>query len=256
MDIVSGLSCVICGATFSRPKNIAKRAKVCTTKDHTCKGRSVRVPGRRDKYIVCDENCCLSQYKTGQTKQFMEGTLEKKKYFEDQEELIRILKFLNRARRDIALAIRLAASCGLRIGEIRLIRKEDVSLDEEPPVIYCPTLKRKGRPKRSIDLEAGITKDLRKYLEETELESSASVFPIPKRTLQHWFEKIQKLAGCKIIRPFHALRHTHNTRLAEIGADPRYTQQRAGWASLEMYKVYAHMTDAMRKKIASKLPKV
>lgn len=254
--MVSGLSCVICGATFSRPKNIAKRAKVCTTKDHACKGDSVKVPGRKDKYIACIENCCLSQYKAGQSKQFMEGTLEKRKYFEEQGELLKALKFLDRARRDVALAIRLAASCGLRVGEIGLIRKEDFSLDDEAPVIYCPTLKRKGRPKRTIDLEAGIAEDLKKYIEETDLEDSSPVFPIPKRTLQHWFEKIQKLAGCKTIRPFHSLRHTHNTRLAEMGTDPRYTQQRAGWATLEMYKVYAHMTDAMRKKIASKLPKV
>ena len=255
MDEVT-LVCVICGKRFTRAKNIAPKAKVCTPFSHICQGKTVKLPSGKEKYVPCSSNCCRSQYKRGQSSQFMDGVLEKGKYFDDQGELRKVLGFLDKAPKPIAMVIRFIASCGLRVKEPTLVRVGDCFLDDQIPHILVSTLKRKGHPKRRVDIETGFSKDLKKYLEELGRTPQEPVFDVAIRTVQWWWRKIQVMAGMKTIRSIHSLRHTHMTRLAEGGYDPKYTQQRAGWSSLEMYKVYAHVSDQMRKAAAAKLPKV
>lgn len=149
------------------------------------------------------------------------------------------------------MCIRLIAAGGLRVAEAIDIDVVDCVLDASVPHVMVPTFKREGHPKRRVDLPISFASDFRKFLGK---RRTGKVFDFTKRTIQNWWRKLQKLARCRIHRGIHSLRHTHLTRLAEMGADPRYSQQRAGWTSLEMYKVYAHVTDSMRKKMASKLP--
>lgn len=250
------LVCVICGARFFRAKNVAVKAKVCTPNSHVCQGARKNMPNGKEKYLSCGENCCRSQYKRGQSSQFMDGVLERTKYFDNAEELIRIFTFLEDAKPDIRMAIRLIGACGLRVSESALIRVGDCFLDDSVPHILASTLKRKGHPKRRVDLEPAFAAEFRAYVESLKKGQNQPVFEVPIRTLQENFKRMQVKAGCKVIRSIHSLRHTHVTRLSEAGYDPKYIQQRAGWSSIEMYKIYAHVADHTRKDLASKLPKM
>lgn len=245
--------CVVCGNEFLTFPHLAPRAKVCTLSSHQCKSHKIVYPSGAERTHRCGENCCRSKHMKAYQKQFWSGLLGHEKVFENQEELDLLLANISKVKnKQCAMAIQFMVFAGVRVGETLLVRYGDLFLDASIPHVMVPTLKKPGHPKRRIDLPARYTKKLGRWVGKG--LPTAFVFTVSKRSiLRHWKE-LQEKVGASLVRTSHALRHTHFTRLAEQGVDPRYSQSRAGWSSLKMYEIYAHITKRMRESASDKLP--
>ena len=250
--------CVECKKPSLSPANTMKRAKVCTPKSHACKSYIQESPTGKKRTFPCTEDCCRSRHRAGATSQFLSGVLDKDKWFENPAELIRVLKKVAEIKDPYRIGILLIAETGMRVGEALILKVSDFDHDTDPPHIMVATLTRKGHPHRRVDLRPVFAGLIAKYLAKREegAKGTDPLIPCSKRSLQGWWTKCQADAGTRPLRGIHALRHTHFSRLAEIGVDPVYAQRRAGWASLSMYAVYAHISDRTRKGVAKKLPKL
>lgn len=248
--------CVICEKEFVSPANTRKRAKVCTQKSHVCKPYSQKTASGKKRTVPCSEDCCRSRHRAGAASQFLSGVLEKDKWFENPQELEKIMKTVATAPEPYRIGIQLIAETGMRVGEAMVAKVSDFDTTTNPPHIMVTTLKRKGHPRRRVDLRPVFAARLEKYLAARKDKNQPLIVPCSKRSIQAWWKKCQEQAGIRPIRGIHSLRHTHFSRLAEMKVDPVYAQRRAGWSSLSMYAVYAHVSDLTRRSNAKKLPKM
>lgn len=184
----------------------------------------------------------------------MAGNLEKNKWFEDQGELLKVFQKVDKAPEPYRTAIFFTAETGARIGEVMTIRVSDLSLGSETPHVMVPTFKRKGHPRRRVDLRPEFAKQLAKFVKERKLGDDDVLFQCCKRQVQYHWTQAQRRAGATTIRGIHSLRHTHFSRLAALKVEPRVAQDRAGWSSLNMYSVYTHVSGQQRSDLVKMLP--
>lgn len=171
----------------------------------------------------------------------------------------------------------LAASCGLRRGEVCGLRWSDLALDASPPtlsvkqqlveslykVTFAPP--KTARGKRLVVLDPMTVAALRTHRRHQAAERLAhgaeyqdhdlvvarlDGTPVhPNNVGQHFRRQITK-SGLPLIR-FHDLRHTHATLALQAGVHPKIVSERLGHASTSFtLDVYSHVTPSMQQQAA------
>ena len=171
----------------------------------------------------------------------------------------------------------LAATSGLRRGELLGLRWDDVDLE------HCTLAVRRsrvsagyevteGEPKsgrsRTVSIDSETTAMLRRHRARQLQERMAwgeawsdcrLVFtredgtPIHPHSLSQTFSRRVKRAKVPQIR-FHDLRHTHATLLLSAGVHPKVVQERLGHASISItLDTYSHVAPGMQEAAAAKL---
>ena len=166
----------------------------------------------------------------------------------------------------LAIAVTLAAWCGLRIGEVRGLRRQDVDLDSRTVTVRQALGELEdgsiviGGPKadsrRTVALPEHVADALADHLERfTAPEPGALVVtgqkggPLRKCVLYPAFSTARAAAG----RPdltFHTLRHTANTWAAAAGISTRELMAFLGHRSTTVALRYQHATPDRARVIA------
>lgn len=193
----------------------------------------------------------------------------------DAGEVARFLEHITGDR--LAAAWRLAATTGLRRGEVLGLRWRDCDLDAGrvtivQTLIEGPREPRLSKPKsgrgRNVALDAGTVQALREHRKAQASERLAwgpayrdtgLVFcredgtPIWPRTFSRTFEGHAKNAGVPPIR-VHDLRHSWATAALGAGVHPKVVQERLGHASVAItLDIYSHAIPAMQEDAATRV---
>lgn len=231
--------CHVCGLDFLARYNVGDRAKVCTPPGHVCKSGRVERNGEK-KRVRCIERCCRSRYQRAAAATMMDNAIDPRKVLSPTQ-LDAVLAAIRNLDGDRRMALWFLAVTGARLGESALVRVGDLEWSDGPlSVVRVATLKREGRPVRSVHLDNvnPFVKELQKFVARR--PATDPLFTVHRRVLQRALERI--LAKHKPDRAslVHILRHTRASQLVNAGAPWSYVAQQMGWASLEMAKVYAH----------------
>lgn len=235
--------CHVCQKPFYARYNLVGRAKTCTPKEHVCKRKVEKRDGQRDRVITCVENCCKSQYRRGAAAASMDNAIDPRKVL-SKEEFNETWKATKKISNPEGIALRFIASTGCRLSETMLVRKEYVVWSNGPfSLVKIPTLKRKGRPQRSVHInnKGEFAKELRAWV--AGVEANAPLFMVAKRTLQDRLEKVFDKVKADRASLVHIFRHTRASQLVEAGAALNYVRQQLGWTNLEMAKIYVHTNE-------------
>jgi integrase len=159
----------------------------------------------------------------------------------------------------------IAVTLGLRKGELVNLRWADLALDSSPPTL---TVQRGKTPaaRRTIALSPELVDGLRQHwrnqatlraAKDVEWKEHTYVFPsevgtkTSERNLDRHFKSALQAAGLPDV-PFHWLRHTALTRLAEANTPPAVLQAIAGHTKFSTTaEIYVHVaTDQQQECIA------
>ncbi len=162
---------------------------------------------------------------------------------------------------DLAPAVWLAATCGLRLGEVLGLQRRDLHLDDEagPTVTVARQWLMKatppayGEPKagsaRTVAIPASVVPALHAHLARfVAPEPEAVVFPShvnPRKPVAQTTFDNQWRAARDQVKPglhFHSLRHVALTLYAEAGATSKELLRRGGHSSLEVAMRYQGAT--------------
>lgn len=147
-----------------------------------------------------------------------------------------------------------ALRTGLRLGELRGLRWEDVDLRrsrilvrvaaDDEQVLHPP----KNGKTREIDLGDEAIDVLRghKHLRGPHVFCEDDGAILSQRACQHGIEKCCKRAGLRLIG-WHVLRHTFASTLVMRGATLRAVQDLLGHGSLAMTLRYSHLSPDARR---------
>ena len=174
-------------------------------------------------------------------------------------------------------AWRVAASTGMRRGEVLGLRWRDVDLDAAYASVTQTLIEGKGAPRlstpkggrgRSVALDAETVAALREHRRAQLAErmligpgwaDNDLVFcredgsPIWPRTFSRAFARHAKAAGLPTIR-LHDLRHSWATLALGAGVHPKLVQERLGHATISItLDVYSHALPAMHEDAAAKV---
>lgn len=244
--------CHICSKDFFARYNVAARAKCCTLPTHKC--RKGKKGGRN---VRCVDNCCRSQYLAGVSSASMDSAIDPRKVLTDAE-FGRVWRATQRLLDPEGITLRFIAATGCRLSESLLVRTEALQL--QPAAVFSsvriPTLKRKGRPLRTVHLsnkgDKIIVPELLRWAKG--LKPDDLLFPVAKRTLQRALERILEPIKPDRESLVHILRHTRASQLTAAGADLNYVRQQLGWSSLEMAKIYTHTSQDKIVDVLDKIP--
>lgn len=153
--------------------------------------------------------------------------------------------------------------CGIRVGELLALTKEDLDLENKKirinksfqrlkreDVITSPKTEKSNRV---IDIPDFLAEELKEYfINFYKLSDKDRLFPITKNHLHHEIKNGATRAGVKQIR-VHDLRHSHVSLLIEMGFSPVAIAERVGHESIDITYRYAHLFPSKGKEIASKL---
>jgi integrase len=166
------------------------------------------------------------------------------RWLRPEEELL-VLESMRSPLREIA---RLAALTLMRLSEIRLLRREDVHLEQG--VILLPKAKAGARP---VVLGADAQKVLSKHLEAN--PDSEWVFPGPdgrpydRSYIGRVFRRAARQAGLRDFH-FHDLRHHGATMALNRGFTAPIVMALGGWKTERMMRRYAAVTDETLRRAA------
>ncbi len=143
--------------------------------------------------------------------------------------------------------------CGLRIGELRDLKIEDINMKGR----LIKIKKGKGKKQRIVPFGSKAEEALRDYISEKEIKTGYLLRGERKERLnERTIRKIVNfyLEGLKeaSAKNPHALRHSFATHLLERGADLRAVQELLGHASISTTEVYTHVGLAHLKKAYKK----
>lgn len=144
--------------------------------------------------------------------------------------------------------LELAYASGLRLSELRMLRIEQLHLEEG-----FVTVIGKGNKERLVPVGRGAVKSLERYLAAGRpklltAKSPGVVFltqrgtPFASPTLWlHIKNRVKQRGIARNVTP-HMLRHSFATHLLENGADLRVIQEMLGHASISTTEIYTHVT--------------
>ena len=147
--------------------------------------------------------------------------------------------------------LNIAYGCGLRVGELSLINKEDIRFTENLLIVQ----KGKNSKRRIIPINTKVTEELQNYLEsQTETKNKAIFINNHSVRMQEWtFNKILKelISKTKFGQRFsteemnkigiHSLRHSIATHLLENGMKLEQVQTFLGHSHIESTEIYTHI---------------
>jgi integrase len=193
----------------------------------------------------------------------------------DASEVTRFLEHVAGDR--LAAAWRLAASTGMRRGEVLGLHWRDLDLDAGRATVVQTLVAGAGSPRlskpksgrgRSIALDAGTVRALRAHRKAQAGEQLALgpayddhglVFaredgvPLRPRTFSRSFARHARGVGLPVIR-LHDLRHTWATLALSQGVHPKVVQERLGHASVAItLDIYSHAVPAMQEDAAERV---
>ena len=152
------------------------------------------------------------------------------------------------------LILMLAYGGGMRLEEIRLLRRQNIDFDKN-----CIRIRKgKGRKDRIIMLDEGIKKVLKTYISSETIAdylfiNNSNGEILNSRTIQLIFDHACRRAGVPKIGGIHTLRHSFATHLMERGIDTRCVQELLGHANIKTTEIYTHVSTAMLRNIKSPL---
>lgn len=147
--------------------------------------------------------------------------------------------------------LNIAYGCGLRVGELSLINKEDIRFTENLLIVQ----KGKNNKRRIIPINTKVAEELQNYLEsQTETKNKAIFINNHSVRMQEWtFNKILKelIGKTKFGQRFsteelnkigiHSLRHSIATHLLENGMKLEQVQTFLGHSHIESTEIYTHI---------------
>ncbi len=139
--------------------------------------------------------------------------------------------------------------CGLRIGEVVTLRREQIDLEGATLRVIG-----KGDKERLLYLKPRTVELLKDYLTRNGIQDY--MFPGAKNShltpsaLQSKFRSYVKAAGFTKHVTVHALRHSVAVHYLMGGAPISFVQQLLGHENLQTTGIYTRLTDAMTKQIA------
>lgn len=166
-----------------------------------------------------------------------------------QNEIQELYKASNEQEKAI---LNIAYGCGLRVGELSLINKEDIRFTENLLIVQ----KGKNSKRRVIPITNQIVSELECYINsQTESVNKAIFLNIKGRRMQEWtFNKILKelISKTKFGQRFsteemnkigiHSLRHSIATHLLENGMKIEQVQTFLGHSHIESTEIYTHIS--------------
>jgi integrase/recombinase XerD len=150
------------------------------------------------------------------------------------------------------LIIKMLYGCGLRVGEIINLRKEEVNFDEG--LIHVRLAK--GKKDRFVKIPGSIVDELKKYCglnDDKLLFVSARGGKITAATIQAIVKNAAKKAKIKKRVYPHLLRHSFATHLLEQGTDLRVIQKLLGHSDVKTTQIYTQVSQASIKNVRSPL---
>ena len=164
-----------------------------------------------------------------------------------QNEIQELYKASNEQEKAI---LNIAYGCGLRVGELSLINKEDIRFTENLLIVQ----KGKNSKRRIIPINTKVTEELQNYLESQSNINKAIFLNIKGRRMQEWtFNKILKelINKTSFGQSFsieemhkigiHSLRHSIATHLLENGMKIEQVQTFLGHSHIESTEIYTHI---------------
>ena len=128
-----------------------------------------------------------------------------------------------------AILYMVAATTGLRAGELRSLTWESFNLAMSKPTVTLAAAYSKRRRKDVLPLRLDVAGELRQWCAERGDGNDALVFNLPEKTAK-MFQADLEAAGIAIrdgsgrVADFHALRHTFITNLVKGGVSPKVAQ--------------------------------
>ena len=137
---------------------------------------------------------------------------------------------------------------GLRVGEVLLLRREDVDLVRGRLLVR----RLKGGSWGEQILFASTAAALRAYMACVVLEPGDPLFPgrdgpLKRRQIQLRFVRYRRRAGLATHYTTHSLRHSIATHLLDAGASLEFVQDHLGHRNIRSTAIYARITDRHRE---------
>jgi len=150
--------------------------------------------------------------------------------------------------------LKLAYGCGLRLSEIRNLRKQDINFGRDVIIIR----EGKGKKDRSVMFDIELKRELKIYFDidkctEYVFEGYNPGVPLSIRTIEKVYENACKKAGIRIVGGIHTLRHSFATHLLENDVDLRYIQELSGLSRSTTTEINTHVSSKKIGKIRSPL---
>jgi integrase/recombinase XerD len=143
----------------------------------------------------------------------------------------------------------LGDSCGLRVGELVSLTKEDVDLDEG----FVTVRAGKGDKDRFVPMDGLAAGVLREYLASADLLDNR-IFPLSPQRVWQMLDGLSDAAGIPHIHP-HQLRHRFGTEMAKTGIEIRELADIMGHSSVDTTQGYIGLDmDFLRRSIAPPIP--
>jgi integrase/recombinase XerD len=171
------------------------------------------------------------------------------------EDVCKILEAMDNLKHRLLLM--LAYGCGLRLNELRHLKREDIDLNRNTVAI----LNGKGKKDRIVMLDSSIKQELLIYLKNGAgrtwlFEGYEPGRMISARTVELIYEHGCHRAGVAKKGGIHTLRHCFATHLLEQGTDLRYIQELLGHSSSKTTEIYTHVSTLAISKIRSPLARL
>jgi integrase/recombinase XerD len=180
-----------------------------------------------------------------------------------QEEVRKIILAVSNPKHRLILM--LAYGCGLRLGELRFLKREDFELDRD----IINIRQAKGKKDRIVMLDEALKPAVILFLKQGAgntwfFEGQTPGQKIAARTIELIFEQACQKAGVLKKGGIHTLRHTLRlssaqafaTHLLEQGTDLRYIQELLGHSSSKTTEIYTHVSTLAITRIRSPLAKI
>lgn len=169
-------------------------------------------------------------------------------------ELDRFLTFWKSRHEEYHLAVALSAHTGMRLGEIKALKRAHLDFDRREILIaqsYCSTKKDIVSTKSKKSRRVPMNEFLHSLLQRKRLLApDQSVLNIKPRVDR--FRRMSAQAGCKQIR-WHDLRHTFASLCTMSGMAPLVLKELGGWSDLKMLQRYAHLAPDAKKGVTEVL---
>jgi integrase len=163
-----------------------------------------------------------------------------------------------------ALVYRLALETGLRLSELRSLKRDSFDLAGAPRTVVVEAAYSKRRRRDSLILRPDLVALLRPHL--LRVRSGEPAFHLPRRAAemlardlaaagikQAKLGKDNRLSGPVV--DFHALRHTFGTNLVEAGVHPKIAQALMRHSTIQLtMDIYSHVGREREAEALAKLP--